>query len=60
MNIFWLGFAYVLGTYAGYRVALGHFGHAVDRCIEALIKDQYIKTKTNRDGEEDIMKWYEK
>lgn len=60
MNIFWLGLAYTLGTYAGYKVAMGHFGEAVDRCIEVLIKDQYIKTKTNRDGEEDIMKWYEK
>lgn len=52
--------SYVLGTVMGLWFANQKIKNAVENTIDHLIDQDFIQTKKNKDGEIDLLKWYER
>ena len=52
--------SYVLGTAMGLWFANQKIKNAVENTIDHLIDQDFIQTKKNKDGELDLLKWYER
>jgi len=52
--------SYVLGTAMGLWFANQKIKNAVENTIDHLIDQDFIQTKKNKDGEIDLLKWYER
>ena len=50
---------YVLGTGMGLWFANERIKASVENTIDALIDQGFLQTQKNKDGEIDILKWYE-
>jgi hypothetical protein len=57
-NILWLFGAYVAGSVATYLLMLkATFIDAADKTIDTLIEAGYIRTRKNKDGELELLRW---
>ena len=52
-------FAYITGTYMGYRMGRGSVLNVISSTIDQLIAQGYIRHRKDKDGELELMKWYE-
>jgi len=52
--------SYSLGTYIGYRMGKGSVHNIISDTIDNLIAQGYIQHRKDKDGELEILKWYEK
>ena len=60
MAEFFIFIAYVLGTYMGFVFAKTRVQKIIGETIDNLISQGYLQTKSDDDGEVEIMKWNEK
>tara|TARA_A100001015_G_scaffold211101_1_gene236649 strand:+ start:432 stop:629 length:198 start_codon:yes stop_codon:yes gene_type:complete len=52
--------SYCLGTYMGYRMGKGSVHNIISDTIDNLVSQGYIQHRKDKDGELELMKWYEK
>jgi len=52
--------SYVAGTAMGLWFAKHKIKNSVEMTIDNLIDQDFIQTKKNKDGEIDLLKWYER
>ena len=60
MTEIFLFLTYILGTGMGLWFANQKIRTAVENTVGQLIDQGYLQTKKNKDGELDILKWYER
>mgnify|MGYP000040900082 CR=1 FL=1 len=56
-SIYWFGLAYLVGTVFGLYVGSRYgIGKGILVTLETLVEGGYVKTRTNEDGEMDLLK----
>ena len=60
MTEIFLFLTYILGTGMGLWFANQKIRTAVENTVDQLIDEGYLQTKKNKNGDLDILKWYEK
>ena len=59
-DVGWLFFAYLTGTLVGWWFAYtSSLETVIANTIDSLVKEGYLKSRTNEEGEEEIIKWDE-
>ena len=59
IEVLFIFIAYVIGTYMGYRMGRGSVLETISHTIDQLIRQGYIQHRKDKDGELELMKWYE-